>query len=1155
MEKKYSIEEIEQSFPNPPTEFRYMPFWFWNHEMVEKEVVRQINEMHETGGGGFFIHPRHGRLTQYMGRRWLENCEAAADCAKELGMWAFLYDEDNWPSGPAGGYITGPYRPENRLKAIVLIDEDTFQAGQELSYKIDTTLIEKEGEIYCAIAIPNPPDYPKLASVVHKQIDVTQFIKNGILNWKVSAEGEEWTVMFFAKVYTSYYHDLNGYLDVMRKESVQEFIDFTHKKYVDYFASRGKKDYIGTVIPGIFTDEPSLSHFGGFEFITKRINFTEELPKVFKQLFGYEFNQVILSMFFETGDIASKHRTDFWTAVVKMYSESFYKQIYDYCDSVGLKTTGHINSEGSFPSHFTNHGDFFECFRYMHYGGCDQLTEKIRPDGIEYLGNLDRNPYVGMANDIMTAPKLASSATHLMRKPKTLVEAYGTSSWNITLGSAKRITDYLVATGCNLFVPHDFAYSEDGYRKQDHPPSFPHQPYFKHWKKLADHQSRLSMIFDPKHGIHQAEILMYYPAPTFWAEMEPDTSALVSFISPYIPFHSDALFRNGFDYDFASERMILEGSITKDKKGNTLVKIADEEFKVLFLGITTCVSEKFAEFCLEFFNKGGKLYACGMLPTKATNIGPSDKVISIFKQIFDIEPKEINEKLVENKISKIDVHFNTNTNGGKAAFVSIPNAAPYKNDYIDYVAKALSFLVEDKNISILKENGKPASYIIHQHKLHDNGIHFYLFANSSKSIEYENVEIILNYKAREITYWNTLTGEISPFFQYRIQGDKTYIYFDFPIQSSHVISVKESKEPIKENEFQAMITQCKMKIDKAELKENHLEATLWSAKGENYSITAEVITPDNVKKQGMVLETSRPIQLNFSHIFKAEPQCVNCAMLHDGWIVSMDIEARNAWGYSSTRIYSQEIYVTALDELIAKNPICMVLDGIIGGYTWGFDTTDMPKGGDLATYAPLDRLSVFVNETNVPIRFNFEKVWMDPCWIVIDISKYLKNGLNHIQIKSTARNHQAFHTLTEPVRFIGDFELSTHEFHLHMKKQRKTVRLGDLSHQGFKRLCGGFAYIQEIKIPGDLKSKKLTLKVEDCKDTIELHVNGKFVDVMWWNYEIDITDHVKFDENNEIKLIYYGIGQNVMQTNELPVGIDGAVKIMAYSKRQMKVNL
>ena len=156
MEEKHA--SLEKIFKDPPNEFRMMPFWFWNHEMVEKEVQRQIRDHNEHGIGGEFIHPRHGRLTPYMGRRWLENVEAAADQCKDLDMPCFLYDEDNWPSGPAGGYITGPYRPENRGKSISVFDEGMFEGGEHVEYELDFPKISEEATLYAAIAVPNPPN-------------------------------------------------------------------------------------------------------------------------------------------------------------------------------------------------------------------------------------------------------------------------------------------------------------------------------------------------------------------------------------------------------------------------------------------------------------------------------------------------------------------------------------------------------------------------------------------------------------------------------------------------------------------------------------------------------------------------------------------------------------------------------------------------------------------------------------------------------------------------------------------------------------------------------------------------------------------------------------------------------------------------------------
>nr|MDO8117178.1 hypothetical protein [Candidatus Sigynarchaeota archaeon] len=242
MEEKHA--SLEDSFKHPPNEFRMMPFWFWNHEMIEKEIARQIKDHHDHGIGGEFLHPRHGRLTPYMGQRWLETVEAAADKCKEYNMPCFLYDEDNWPSGPAGGYITGPYHPENRGKFLVIFDEEVFDGPTHVKYDLDYTRIP-EAKFYAAIAMPNPATYPDFSDVIGKQIDLSSFVQGNALVWDVP-EGE-WTVLFFCMVTNPPDSNLNGYIDVLRKDTVQDFINFTHKRYAEWFINHGKAGYLGTV--------------------------------------------------------------------------------------------------------------------------------------------------------------------------------------------------------------------------------------------------------------------------------------------------------------------------------------------------------------------------------------------------------------------------------------------------------------------------------------------------------------------------------------------------------------------------------------------------------------------------------------------------------------------------------------------------------------------------------------------------------------------------------------------------------------------------------------------------------------------------------------------------------------------------------------------
>ena len=63
------------------------PFWSWNGRLDKDELIRQLHVFKEMGMGGAFMHSRVGLRSA----RLLE---------------AYLYDEDRWPSGSAGGMVT-----------------------------------------------------------------------------------------------------------------------------------------------------------------------------------------------------------------------------------------------------------------------------------------------------------------------------------------------------------------------------------------------------------------------------------------------------------------------------------------------------------------------------------------------------------------------------------------------------------------------------------------------------------------------------------------------------------------------------------------------------------------------------------------------------------------------------------------------------------------------------------------------------------------------------------------------------------------------------------------------------------------------------------------------------------------------------------------
>ncbi len=113
-------------------EYRPLPFWSWNDKLEKEKLINQIHWMNENGMGGFFMHARSGLITEYLSEDWMQCIEACADEAENLGMKAWIYDENGWPSGFVGGKL--------------LEDEkncDKYILTKEGAYDADATVREK----------------------------------------------------------------------------------------------------------------------------------------------------------------------------------------------------------------------------------------------------------------------------------------------------------------------------------------------------------------------------------------------------------------------------------------------------------------------------------------------------------------------------------------------------------------------------------------------------------------------------------------------------------------------------------------------------------------------------------------------------------------------------------------------------------------------------------------------------------------------------------------------------------------------------------------------------------------------------------------------------------------------------------------------------
>ena len=104
--KNQDPELSRELFENPTCEYRGTPFWAWNCELKKEELLWQLEVLKKMGLGGAHMHVRTGMATPYLSDEHMELIKACVDKCRDEKMLAWLYDEDRWPSGAAGGLVT-----------------------------------------------------------------------------------------------------------------------------------------------------------------------------------------------------------------------------------------------------------------------------------------------------------------------------------------------------------------------------------------------------------------------------------------------------------------------------------------------------------------------------------------------------------------------------------------------------------------------------------------------------------------------------------------------------------------------------------------------------------------------------------------------------------------------------------------------------------------------------------------------------------------------------------------------------------------------------------------------------------------------------------------------------------------------------------------
>jgi len=106
-------------FADPPREYASAPLCTWNDMLTEDQVRSTLGDLASQKVMQAFVHPRPGLMTPYLSDDWFRLWKAALDEAEKLDMNVWIYDENSYPSGFAGGLVPEAM-PESRGKGLAI---------------------------------------------------------------------------------------------------------------------------------------------------------------------------------------------------------------------------------------------------------------------------------------------------------------------------------------------------------------------------------------------------------------------------------------------------------------------------------------------------------------------------------------------------------------------------------------------------------------------------------------------------------------------------------------------------------------------------------------------------------------------------------------------------------------------------------------------------------------------------------------------------------------------------------------------------------------------------------------------------------------------------------------------------------------------------
>lgn len=610
----------KELFENPSKEYRGTPFWAWNTKMTKTHIDHTLMELKEMGMGGAHIHCRTGMDIPYLGEEFMELVRYSHQVANAKDMLTWLYDEDRWPSGAAGGIVTK--EDKYRMRFLVLSPEELpeNEVADEIVFDSSAKAVRSgKRRLLAKYEVHLENGYLETYHCIEKE----QKERQGYQKWYAYLEISGSSAWF----------NNQAYLNTLDRSAVERFIEVTHDAY-----NNALGDSFGTTIPAIFTDEPQFSHKTMLNFAKDRdtltIPYTDDFEETYQKLYQESFLMHLPEIFWDLPDgRVSVHRYHYHDHVCERFTEAFSDTVGAWCRKHNLLLSGHMMQEPTLYSQTSALGEAMRSYRSFGIPGIDMLCDRRE----------------------LTTAKQAQSAVHQYNCPGVMSELYGVTNWDFDFRGHKLAGDWQAALGVTVRVHHLNWTSMAGEAKRDYPAPIGYQsPWYKEYSYLEDYFARLNTALT--RGNADVKVGVIHPIESYWLywgtkehtegirkEMDYNFNQLVHW-----------LLYGLIDFDFIAESLLPELQPVVDSNSGGGFLAGAMEYDVIVVPNCITLRRTTLERLRGFINKGGSVIFTGKTPSYIDAIY-SEECQALLEQSIRIEFNE-NDLLVSlSPYRKVDV--------------------------------------------------------------------------------------------------------------------------------------------------------------------------------------------------------------------------------------------------------------------------------------------------------------------------------------------------------------------------------------------------------------------------------------------------------------------------------------------------------------------